>query len=182
MNEQNRQIWQFIVDHPDIALRLLREHSIAIKGPVTLDAITKAVYPEIYEGNRPFILAFRKAMANDGYHNFEPISLGVSAGLSIISSVLGAGQAKKQRELMKAIALAQLSNEKYIRETEIRTQAETERERILLTSLAQYQTDLQKESTTRLRDAGIYVGILAAGISIIWGTVILLGPGKTNPA
>lgn len=173
---------RFIFDHPDVVARLLAAANVEVAKPLTLDRISVATFKTIFAGNQKFVEALDNAITHEGYLNFEPISLGVSAALSIGSSILGASQARKQRELMKAIALAQLSNQKYLGELDIRTQAETERIKILLQSLAQYQTDLQGQSTQRIKDSWLYVLGVAAGIGIIFGVYLLLAPNPKTAA
>lgn len=76
--------------------------------------------------------------------------------------------------------MANLSQQQLLAEEQIRTGAETERTKILLQTLKEYQTDLQIQSTQRLKDVWIYVGMVAVSISVIVGTVILLSPNKNN--
>lgn len=179
MNIIDKKISSFIYTQPDVAAKLLEKFGYEVKKPLTLPSITEAMFKAIY--NNPsdeFLNEITIAIAQEGYSNFEPVTMGISAGLSILSSFLGSKQAKKQLESQEKIAMANLSQQKLLAEEQIRTGAETERTKILLQTIQQYQTDLQIQSTQRLKDVWIYVGMVAVSISIIVGTVILLSPTK----
>lgn len=179
MNSIDNKINLYIFEHPDKVSGLLTQYGISQKYPVTLNSLSEAVYPAVYStGHKDFVDALSSAIAHEGYKNFEPISLAVTSALSIASSFIGAGQARKQLETLKKIELAKLSNARMLGELDIRTQAETERTKILLQTLQQYQSDLQVQSTQRIKHTWIYVGMLAAGIAIIYGTAIMLSPNS----
>ncbi len=181
MNIIDKKISSFIYNQPDVAATLLEKFGYEVKKPLTLPSITDAMFKALYNNpSKEFLQEVEFAIAQEGYSNFEPITMGVSAGLSILSSFLGAKQAKKQLETQEKIAMANLSQQQLLAEEQIRTGAETERTKILLQTLKEYQTDLQVQSTQRLKDVWIYVGMVAVSISIIVGTVILLSPNKNN--
>lgn len=163
------KITKFIFEKPTLVVELLQKYGYKSKDITT--SVFKAVYKD---DNKEFIKELENLIANEGYANFEPISLGISAALSIGSALLGRNQAKKALELQKKIALAQMSQQKMLEEERIRVGAETERTRILLNSLQQYQSDLQKQSTQRLKDTWVYVGMLGVSVAVVYGTYILL--------
>jgi hypothetical protein len=104
--------------------------------------------------------------------------------VSFTTSLLGAGrakkEAKKQRELMWNMKVAEIaSNEKLVYE-QIRTQNETARIGILADSLVKYREALQKESTVRLRDTWIYVAGLGCGTGIIYGISLMYSKSNKN--
>lgn len=165
----DEKITRLIFEKPELISGLLKKHGYKSKD------ITSSVFKAIYnDKNEEFIKGLDYLISNDGYATFEPISMGVSAALSIGSALLGNSQAKKALALQRKIALAQLSTQKMIEEERIRTGAETERTRILIQSLQQYQSDLQKQSTQRLKDSWVYIGILGVSVAIIYGVSILL--------
>jgi len=173
MNTTDIQITNFIYKHPDIAVKVMSDFGYKVKKPLTLPNINEAAFKAIYGPvNENFLKEFEKAILSDGYSNF--VEIAISAGLSILSSVLGSNQAKKQRELQEKIAYANLAQQQMLGEEQIRTTAETERTKILALTLQQYRSDLQSQSTQRLKDTWIYVGMLASGIAIIYATSILL--------
>ena len=95
------KITKFIFEKPTLVVELLQKYGYKSKD------ITTSVFKAIYQDdNKEFIKDLENLIANEGYANFEPISLGVSAALSIGSSLLGRDQAKKALELQKKIALA----------------------------------------------------------------------------
>lgn len=175
MQNLDNKITSYIFNNPVEAIGLLEKYGYSIKKPVILPYINKAIFEAVYfEKNKAFTDELLINISKGDYANFEPITMGISAGLSIISSVLGSQQAKKQLELQRKIALANLSQQKILGEESIRTGAETERTKILLQTLQQYQSDLQSQSTQRLKDVWIYVGIVGASIALIYGVSVLL--------
>jgi len=167
----DKNIVQFIFDKPELVSKLLKKYGYLSKD------ITSSTFKAIYsDNNKEFIKELDYAISNEGYAAFEPISMGISAALSIGSALLGNRQAKKALELQRKIAMAQMSQQKLLEEEKIRVGAETERTRILINSLQQYQSDLQNQSTKRLKDAGIYVVMLGVAVGIVYGVSILLMP------
>jgi len=173
MNNTDNQIIAFIFKHPDIAAQLLEKHGYSVKKPLTLPHINEAVLKAVYDNPKEaFLKDFTQAMADDGYSNF--VATAISVGLSVVSSILGSNQAKKARQLQEKLALANLANQQMLGEEQIRTTAETERTKILAQTLQQYRSDLQSQSTQRLKDTGIYVVMLGVSIGIVYGFSILL--------
>jgi len=175
MQEIDSKIIKYIVFDPVMVVKILEVNGYKVSEPISLQKINKEVFKGIYQDKNPFLINdLLIEIRSEGFSNFEPITMGISAGLSIISSVIGAKQAKKALELQRKIALANLSQQQLLGEESIRTGAETERTKILLQTLQQYQSDLQTQSTERLKNVWIYVGMLGASIALIWGTTTLL--------
>lgn len=101
----------------------------------------------------------------------------VTIGGSIISSAIGGArakqEAKKQRELQKAMFLSSKTSEEKFKYEELKQQGELARTQILADSLKDYRLGLQKESTKRLSDTWIYVAGSGLGISLIYGMSIV---------
>ena len=103
-------------------------------------------------------------------------------GVSLVTSVIGGARAKKeaqkQRELQKAMFLANLTSQEKLKYEELKLLGETERTKILADSLLGYKIALQKESTQRLKDTWIYVAGSGLGISLIYGVALIGGSYK----
>ena len=172
LNTAGKQLSRFMVHRPEIVERLLLQHGYKLSNFVTLNELTSKTYKALNDGDVAFDQALTKAMQNEGFANVA--GLLVSAGLSIASSIFGARQARKQRELQAKIALAQLENDKLLAEEEIRVYGEIERTRILANTLQQYRSNLQSEATQRQKNVYIYLIAIGLSISILYGTTILL--------
>lgn len=175
-SEVDKKISDFIFEKPELVVKVLEKYNYSLPKKVTLQDITSNTFNAIYiDNNKDFINEISYLIENDGYNNVVAVAaLAVTAAISIASSIMGANQAKKALSLQKKIALANLSQQKLIEQERIRVGAETERTRILLNSLQQYQSDLQKQSTQRLKDVWIYVGVLGASAGIVIGVYMLL--------
>ena len=111
--------------------------------------------------------------------------VGVAAiGVSVVSSIIGganaASEARKQREMMWNLTLADQAYKEKLGYEQIRTEAETERIRIMINSQAKYREALQKESTIRLRDTWIYVAALGCGTSAIYAVSLIYSKSNSN--
>jgi hypothetical protein len=106
--------------------------------------------------------------------------IAVSIGTSLLGSETAKKEAKKQRELMFNLKMAEIASNEAIKYEEIRTIAETERIRILTDSLGKYREALQKESTIRLRDTWIYIAGLGCGTSAIYAVSLMFSKSKSN--
>lgn len=105
-----------------------------------------------------------------------------SVGGSLITSFIGGSRAKKearkQRELQKAMFLSNLTSQEKLKYEELKLLGETERTKILADSMLGYKIALQKESTQRLKDTWIYVAGSGLGISFIYGVTLVVGSYK----
>jgi hypothetical protein len=105
-----------------------------------------------------------------------------SVGGSLITSFIGGNrakkEAKKQRELQKAMFLSNLTSQEKLKYEELKLLGETERTKILAGTLLGYRVALQEESTKRLKDTWIYVVGSGLGISLIYGVALVGGSYK----
>lgn len=105
-----------------------------------------------------------------------------SIGGSVLTSVIGGQtakkEAKKQRELQKAMFLSNLTSQEKTKYEELKLLQETTGTKILADSLLGYRVALQKESTKRLSDTWIYVVGSGLGISLIYGVALVGGSYK----
>jgi hypothetical protein len=99
--------------------------------------------------------------------------IAVSIGTGVMGAQAGKKQAEKTRELQKRIAVAQLASDEKIAMEKLRIEQETARTGILASSLLAYREALQKESTARLKDTGIYVAGLGVGMGSFYGLYLM---------
>jgi hypothetical protein len=169
----DKVIQSLIYERPDVIVRILNDNGYSVSKNPTLQEITEKTFKAIYEDtNKQFIEKLDILITTGEYNNAIGLILGV--GSSIISGILGSSQAKRQRELQQKIAIANLENEKLLGEEKLRVYGETERTKILANSLLSYRTSLQSESTQRQKNVYIYLISIGLGISIIYGTNLLL--------
>lgn len=170
----DKKINDFIYDKPDVAVVILQQFGYDINlQTATLPQITKLVYTALYiNEDELFAQALERAILNDGESNV----VGAIAG-AVISSVVGgffgASEGKKNRDLQKKLALAQLSMDEKLSEEKIRAEQETARLNILANTLLAYRETLQKESTARLKDTWLYVTGLGIGLGILYGVYLI---------
>lgn len=178
MTAHDQQLSDFIYQYPEIAAKVLRDNGYAVQTPLTLPRITEAMFTAVYH-NPPakFQADLESAIAHEGYSNFLPM-LAVSVGMSVFSAIGGAKQAKKARELAWKMEMAKLSQARLLEEEAIRTGAETERTKILLQTLQQYQSDLQVQSTERIKNVWIYVGMMGTVVGILYGIKLMFSSSK----
>lgn len=104
----------------------------------------------------------------------------VSSAISLFSASKASQEAKKQRDLMWNLKIAEIASNEKLAYEQIRTTNETERIRILADSLRKYREALQKESTIRLRDTWIYVAGLGCGTGVIYGLFLMYSKSSSN--
>lgn len=173
LDSNDKLIQRFIYNKPHIVARLLKANNYRLSDRVTLPEITEKTFTAIYKDrNKKFVDDLVNAINDADKSNF--IGIAIASALSIGSAILGSNQAKKQRELQKNIALANLENEKLLSEEELRVLGEVERTKILANTLLSYRQTLQGESTDRQKNVYIYLLALGTAMSIMYGTYILL--------
>ena len=138
----------------------------------TLPQIIKLTYSAIYNNDKPFIEALGNAIANDGENNVV-VALAVAVIGAVASYFGGAEEGRKNRDLQKSIALAELSTQEKLAEEKLRVEQETARTGILANTLLEYRKTLQKESTARLKDTWLYVTGLGIGLGILYGVYLI---------
>ena len=166
----------FIYYYPEIAVDMLNKRGYSIdKETATLRQINELVFKALYlDNNEGLASDIDDFVSNGGYKNF---AMAVIAGVSALSSLMGtfggAAAAAKQRELLKNLALADLAQQEKLQFENIRTQAETERIKILLNSNLEYRKTLQSEATIRLRDTWIYMAAVGCIMAIFYGLYLV---------
>lgn len=178
-----KKVSDFIYNYPDVAVVLLNKHGYAIDmDKASLSQINELIFTALFLNNDINLAQdIESHINNEGYNNIIPLV--VAGGVSLVSSLIGSFSAKKtaQRQLavQKQIALANLSMEEKLKLEEIRTNAETDRTKILANSLQEYRIALQKEGTARLKDTWLYLTGIGISIGIITGILFLI-PSKSN--
>lgn len=177
------KIVDFIYEKPEVVVKILQKsgYSIDMKT-ATLQQIDRMTFDALAKKDEKFSYDLADAITNgDLYSNAVVLAVGavVSLASSFIGSSSASREAQKQRELMWNMKMAELATQEKIAYEQIRTQAETERIRILANSLEKYREALQKESTIRLRDTWIYLVGLACGIGVIYGLYLMSSKSKT---
>jgi hypothetical protein len=171
-----KKINDFIYQQPDVVVVILQQsgYNIDLKT-ATLPQIIKLTYTAIYNNDKPFIEALGNAIANDGQSNVLPLLIPVASAIigSVATYLGGAEEGRKNRELQRSIALAELSTNEKLAEEKLRVEQETARVGILANTLLQYRTTLQKESTARLKDTWLYVTALGIGLGILYGVYLI---------
>lgn len=172
-----QKIADFIYDYPEVVVKVLKANGYNISvDTATLPKINELTYRAIFvDNNIDFANSLDNAIANEGYSSFIPLLVmgAFSLASSLIGGAMASSQAQKQRELQKNIALAGMAQNEKLMMEQIRAQSETERNKILATTLLEYRKTLQTESTARLNDTWIYVTGLGIGIGIIYGIYLL---------
>lgn len=168
-----KKINDFIYQQPDVAVVILQQYGYKIDlKTATLPQIITLVYTAIYNDDKPFIQALGSAIANDGQNNVIA-SIAIAVVGSIVSYFGAKEEGRKNRDLQKAIALAELSSQEKLAEEKLRVENETARVGILANTLLAYRTTLQKESTARLKDTWLYVTGLGIGLGILYGVYLI---------
>lgn len=170
----DKRINDFIYEKPDVAVVILQQfgYDIDLKT-ATLPQITKLVYTALYiSQNEAFAQALESAILTDGESNIVG-AIAVSVIGSVAGGLFGASEGKKNRDLQKKLALAQLSMNEKLSSEKLRAEQETARLNILANTLLAYRETLQKESTARLKDTWLYVTGLGIGLGILYGVYLI---------
>jgi hypothetical protein len=178
VDKQTKEIIDFIYDKPQLIVPLLQKYGYDIQMDT---ASLQQIYEQTFDAlsvkkNIDFSKELDSLILNEGYVNVAPLVVmaGASLASSVVGGLFGGRQAKKQRELMVNLKLAELSTNEKIAYEKIKTEAETERLRIFSNTLLQYRQTLQQESTTRLKDTWIYVVGLGLAVGIIYGVSLIV--------
>ena len=162
-----------IYENPQVVVKILKDSGYRVSNTPTLQEITSKSLTALYEKqDKAFANRLDSLITTGEYNNFVMVAVGIAS--TIFSGIMGSRQARKQRELQMRIAVANLENEKLLAEEELRVYGEVERTKILANSLLSYRTALQGESTQRQKNVYLYLIAIGLGISIIYGTNLLL--------
>jgi hypothetical protein len=97
----------------------------------------------------------------------------VSIGMGVVGNQASKKQAEKQFEFQKQFAIAQLAEQEKYDTEKLRIEQELGNANILASNLTAYRIGLQKESTARLKDTGIYVAGLGIGMGTFYGLYLM---------
>lgn len=161
----------FIWEKPHIVVEILKNNGIKVSSKPTLPEIVEKSVTAIDNDNEKFVKEVYGAMKDEGFASFDPITLGISTAFSIGSAIMGARQAKKQRQAQLNMKLMQLGLDEKLSLAEIQAMKEQGRIDILTNTLNSYATTLQEESTKRQRDTALFIGIMGVGLAVVYATV-----------
>lgn len=168
---QLQKLNDFIWEKPQEVVRILKENGIKVSSKPTLPEIINKSVQAIVDDNEKFVRDVYNSMQNDGENAFDPITLGVSAVLSIGSAILGAQQAKKARQATLNAKLMELATNEKLTYANIQAMKEQGRIEIMTNTLLAYGQSLQSESTQRQRDTALFVGIMGVGLAVVYATI-----------
>jgi hypothetical protein len=173
----DNKINDFIYYKPDVAVVLLQQFGYDINlKTATLSSITSKVYNALYiKQDQAFEDALIQAINNEGQNNIAPLVVGIASSVigSVVSGIFGSDEGAKTRELMKKIALANMSMQEKLATEKILAEKEIARQNILANTLLEYRKTLQLESTQRIKDTWLYVTGLGIGLGILYGVYLV---------
>jgi hypothetical protein len=178
MNNQDiatKKVADFIYKKPEVVVAILKESGYDISiDRATLKQINELTFTALFNQEQPFTDKFTEVYGGGEYKGVIPLA--VMAGASIVTSVIGGisakKEAKKQRELQKAMFVADQTSKEKLKYEELKLQAETDRTKILANSLTDYRIALQEQGTKRLKDTWIYLVGVGLGISLFYGVFL----------
>ena len=162
---------EFIWEKPQVVVEILKKNGISVSNKPTFPEIIDKSVKAILDDNDGFVKDVFKAIETNDEANFDPITLGVSAVLSIGSAIFGSRQAKKNRQAMLNATLMKLATEEKLTYANIQAMKEQGRIEIATNTVLEYSKNLQNNATAQLRDTGLFIGILAMGLAVMYSTV-----------
>lgn len=162
---------EFIWKKPQVVVEILKDNGISVSNKPTFPEIIDKSVKAILDDNERFVKDVFKAIETNDEANFDPITLGVSALLSIGSAIFGSRQAKKNRQAMLNATLMKLATEEKLTYANIQAMKEQGRIEIATNTVLEYSKNLQNNATAQLRDTTLYIGILAMGLAVMYSTV-----------
>jgi len=162
---------EFIWEKPQVVVEILKKNGISVSNKPTFPEIIDKSVKAILDDNEGFVKDVFKAIETNDEANFDPITLGVSALLSIGSAIFGSRQAKKNRQAMLNATLMKLATEEKLTYANIQAMKEQGRIEIATNTVLEYSKNLQNNATAQLRDTGLFIGILAMGLAVMYSTV-----------
>lgn len=177
IDKQTKEIIDFIYDKPQLVVPLLQQQGYDISiDTATLNEIYKYTFQALsIDKNVDFAQQLQDLIYNEGYANIIPLV--IAAGASIVSSVIGgvfaSDAAQKQREAMMKMKLAELASNERLGYEQIRTQAETDRLKIILNTIQENRNKLYEVGTKRLADTWMYVLAFGISVGILYGLTLL---------
>lgn len=162
---------EFIWEKPQVVVEILKKNGISVSNKPTFPEIIDKSVKAILDDNESFVKDVFKAIETNDEANFDPITLGVSALLSIGSAIFGSRQAKKNRQAMLNATLMKLATEEKLTYANIQAMKEQGRIEIATNTVLEYSKNLQNNATAQLRDTGLFIGILAMGLAVMYSTV-----------
>lgn len=171
LTQQLEILNNFIWEKPQVVVDILKKNGIEVSSAPTLPEIIDKSVQAVNNDNKKFVEDITKAIQSGGESNFDPITLGVSALLSIGSAIFGSAQAKKQRDLQKSTTLMKLASDEKLALANIQAMKEQGRVDIMSNTILSYAKSLQSEATQRQKDTSLFIGMMAVGLAVIYSTI-----------
>lgn len=148
----------FIAKNPQSAVEFLKSQGIQVSSDPNFEEITSLIYERYYQNDKDFNTALGETIA---YGDNIGFVITASIIVAIVGTGVGAGFKAAQLNKDKRIAenLAQVKKNA----AALQTQAEldAQRAKVISSSLEDYKTGLEAESTQRRKNAIIFVASIA---------------------
>lgn len=175
LSKQLQRVTDFIFLKPQVVVRILKNNGIKVSSKPTLMEINKKTIKAFKDQNRAFTEELFMAIETNDESNFVITTMAVIGIVtSIGTAILGAHQAKKQREMQESVALMNLAHSEKMTLAQIQADRESERLSILANTIHSYSETLQLESTQRQKDTGLLIGIIGVSMAILYSSIQLL--------
>lgn len=161
----------FIWEKPEVVVEILKNNGISVSNKPTYPEIIEKSVKAIRDDNKGFVEEVFKAIETQDEANFDPVTLGVSALLSIGSAIFGSRTAKKNRQAMLNAKLMELATEEKLTYAQISAMKTQGRINIATNTILDYAKNLQNNATAQLRDTGLFIGMMAMGLAVVYATI-----------
>lgn len=158
---------ELIIQKPEEVVRLLKSNDIKVPLRPTLSIITRLTLVNL--PNKAFQDDISRAILDRGESGF--IFTAISIGVGLAGIFTSSAQAKKQRQAMMKMKQMELQQQEQLALAGIQAKKETARWQILTDTILEYSKTLQSEGTKRQKDTGLFIGIMAVGLAVIYSTV-----------
>lgn len=161
---------QFIWEKPQVVVKILKKNGIKLSNKPILPEIIQKSVQALVDDNNQFVTDITNAINTNDEASFDPITLSIMAVVSISTAVIGAEQAKKQRQADLNAKQMELALNEKLTLAQIQAMKEQGRIKIMSDTILFYAQSLQSESTQRQKDSALFVGIMAVGLAIVYAT------------
>jgi hypothetical protein len=175
-DKQFKALMDVNFEHPDIMAQILKNNGYKLKTPITIYEINEASIKAIYNNNKKFISDLNSFISTGEYANWIGIAIGI--GSAIFSGVQSSSNAKKEREAQLQIARARIETDIRLKEQEIRASSTLGRMKIIADTIQSHRDTLLLVATEQQKNTYWYLIAMSLGISLIYGTKLLLTPSK----
>jgi len=164
-----QKVNNFIWEKPEVVVETLKKNGISVSNKPTYPEIIDKSVQAIYDNNEQFISDIERDIQNEGESNVATLIIG--GLLSIGSGIIGARTAKKNRQAMLNATLMKLATEEKLTYAQISAMKSQGRIEIATNTVLEYAKNLQNNATAQLRDTGLFIGIMAMGLAVMYSTI-----------